>query len=200
MSRSSHSHDDDWLSPQAYLAWERASEQRHEYEAGRVIAMAGASADHNRIVGNLHVALRAHLDGAGCEVFLQDLRVAIAGARYVYPDVVVCGEAAWADDNFDVLLNPSLVAEVLSPSTELRDRGEKLFAYQRLPSLQDYLIVHQEVARVEHFSHQGPAWLYQRYEGLEGQVALPGLGLSLPLTLLYQRVDFPPQAYLPPSP
>jgi Uma2 family endonuclease len=182
------------MSAEDYLAFERRSDARHEYHEGLVVAMAGASRDHSRITRNVIRHVANHLaQHPGCELFTNDTRVAIgAGGRCVYPDaVVVCGEARWLDDHFDTLLNPALLVEVLSPSTQERDRGEKLFAYQQIDSLQGYLIIHQERPRVEYYSRQqGSVWLYQRHEGLSAQLDLTTLSLTLPLHSLYEQVAF----------
>lgn len=120
------------LSPQEYLARERQAETKSEYEDGALVAMAGASYSHNGVTVNVTVALanRLRAIAKGCRPFSQDLRVKIPFARYYYPDIlIVCGEPEFEDDEFDTLLNPAVVIEVLSPSTEGRDRGQKWTGY-----------------------------------------------------------------------
>jgi Uma2 family endonuclease len=141
------------LTPQEYLAFERQAKSRHEYLDGEISAMSSGSWEHNQIAGNLFAALHSALRGRGCSVASSDQRVKIeASKRYVYPDVlVVCGEPELEDNRRDTVLNPVLVAEVLSDSTELYDRGEKFLHYRKLPSLRHYLLLSQKEAVIEHY-------------------------------------------------
>lgn len=149
-----------------YLAWERGQPGKHEYHFGEVFAMAGGSPRHNflssAVSGELRVALRGK-----CQVLSSDQRIsAKQGERYVYADaVVVCGSARMEPGTTDVLANPSVIVEVLSHRTETYDRGAKWDAYQRLPSLSDYLLVAQTVAQIEHFQREaGGSWRYRLLE------------------------------------
>ena len=171
-----------------YLAFERTAEGKHELWDGEVFAMSGASLDHNRIVRNLVRYLGNALEGMGCEVLPSDMRVRLGDRdRYVYPDVtIVCGPPRLEGQD-DVLVNPNLVVEVLSPSTEAFDRGEKFVGYRSLPSIREVVLVSQDARRIECYTRQlddswvlrehggnaslplGPVWLLleQIYEGVE---------------------------------
>ncbi len=129
--------------PAEYLAWERAAPDKHEFLGGEIFAMAGASFAHNKIVGNIVGELRDALRDRPCDVTPSDLRVKIpAVGLYTYPDaVVVCGEPQFEDDKLDTLLNPTVIVEVLSDSTEAYDRGKKFRYYRTIPSLRDYVLV-----------------------------------------------------------
>lgn len=134
------------LSAQEYLQGERQSQGRSEYHHGEIFAMAGASRRHNRIVTNLTSALNVQLQSRPCNNYSSDMRVRIGHAeRYVYPDIVAtCGREHFEDDQQDVLLNPLLIIEVLSPPTEAYDRGDKFRYYQTIPSLREYVLVSQD--------------------------------------------------------
>ncbi|MCP3960966.1 MAG: Uma2 family endonuclease [bacterium] len=175
-----------------YLAFERESEIKHEYLDGEIFAMSGASRKHNRISWNIAEALGPQLRESDCEGFVSDMRVHIpATGLFTYPDVtVVCGELDFHDDQTtDTLLNPTLIAEVLSPSTEDYDRGRKFAHYRSIPSLQLYLLVAQDHAHVERFERQ-PSGLWVLYEtdDVGDRVELQAIGASLALADVYYRV------------
>jgi Uma2 family endonuclease len=178
------------VTPQAYLVRERAAEYRSEYFDGDVVAMAGASPTHGRIVSNLATLLGSHLAGGPCEHFIADLRVQLAEANsYVYPDlVVVCGPAVF--DASDNLENPALIIEVLSPSTERKDRGEKFAAYRARETLREYVLVAQDRPRVEVYrpavEKSWPRVLM--VEGLDAEVTLESIGCAIPMVEIYRRV------------
>src|SRR5262249_9165559 len=140
-----------WLTPEQYLEIERAAEFRSEYYNGRMYAMSGGSLRHARIILNLGGELRAALKGGPCSATVSDLRLRVApDGLYTYPDIVVCcGEPQLADGYSDMILNPTLIVEVLSPSTEAYDRGFKSAQYREIESLQEYGFVSQSEARVE---------------------------------------------------
>jgi Uma2 family endonuclease len=176
-----------------YLALERAAETKSEYADGVILAMTGGTRAHSLIIGNIVRRLGNQLDGRPCEVHPNDLRVRIeAENRYVYPDVVVvCGEPDLEDDHQDTLLNPTLVVEVLSPSSEAYDRGRKFGAYRTIPSLRDYLLVAQDEPRAERFSRSdGGLWTLRETVGLDGAVELPAIDCVLPMREIYDRVAF----------
>jgi Uma2 family endonuclease len=178
------------LTVEAYLALERQSETRNEYLNGEMFAMTGASRRHNRIALNVAMTLDRQLAGRGCEVFVSDMRVQVsAGHHFTYPDVVVaCGEPRFTDGEVDTLLNPSLIVEVLSASTERYDRGAKFASYRTLPSLAEYVLISQDRVHVEHFVRQGSgAWLLTETDVREDSVELPSIGCALALTDIYQR-------------
>lgn len=153
------------MSADEYLAWERVQLDKHEYFHGEVFAMAGGSPRHNELCGNLIFALKAVLRPRGCSVLSSDQRVSfMQRARYVYPDVSVACGALELEAN-DVLLNPQILVEVLSSSTEQYDRGLKWEGYQRLASLTDYVLVSQTEPRIEHFRRASDgSWTYRAAE------------------------------------
>jgi Uma2 family endonuclease len=180
--------------PAEYLAAERRSREKNEYVNGRIYAMAGASRVHNLIVGNLFAELRSQLRGRPCEAYVNDMRVKVQRTgMYTYPDVAaVCGDPGMEDEHLDTLLNPSVIVEVLSPSTESYDRGEKFAHYRRLESLQEYVLVAQVTPRVEHFRREGDHWVLTELDGTDAEVALSSVGCVLALGDIYDRVVFPP--------
>lgn len=179
-----------------YLAFERASEIRHEYWRGELFAMAGASESHNLASGNLFVAIQLSLRDKPCRAYTHDMRVFAAESRsYVYPDIVVaCPPIEFKDDKRDTLLNPHVVVEVLSPSTESYDRGRKFDFYRQSDSLRQYVLVEQDAPRVMSYIRQsdGVAWLLTPLEGLTAVLDFPTLGVSVPLSEIYRNVEFPP--------
>lgn len=177
-------------SPEQYLALERAAEFRSELIDGEIIAMSGASREHNLIAVNLVAALHPQLRGRPCELYTADMRVRVDSAGlYTYPDLTgLCGEPVFDDDQSDTLLNPGLIVEVLSPSTEAYDRGEKFALYRRLDSLVDYVLVSQERVRVEHFRRRDEQWLLTVYEDPASKLVLDSLGVTLPIGEIYDKV------------
>jgi Uma2 family endonuclease len=181
------------LTPQQYLALERKSEVKHEYHAGVMYAMAGTSREHNLIAGNLFGEIRAQLRDRPCEVYVGDMRVLVSPTGlYTYPDVVaVCGEPRFEDHEVDTLLNPTLIVEVLSPTTEAYDRGKKFGHYRRLESLQEYVLVAQDEVRVERYTRQGDEWLLTELSQLEDSLRLASIGCEVSLREIYAKVVFP---------
>ncbi|MBZ0279322.1 MAG: Uma2 family endonuclease [Anaerolineae bacterium] len=176
-----------------YLAFERTSDTRHEYHQGEIFEMVGASLNHNRIVMNTSGSLFNQLLQRPCEIFSNDMRLKIPATRlYTYPDIVaVCGEPQLADDEMDILLNPVLIIEVLSPSTETYDRGKKFQDYRTILTLQEYLLVAQDAHRVERFLRQpNGEWLLTDAIGLDAVLDLPSIGCSLALADIYQKIVF----------
>jgi Uma2 family endonuclease len=181
------------FSPEEYLAFERASHERHEYLNGEVLAMAGASAQHSLIVINLAREVSLQLKGRPCTAFANDLRVRVeTGSLYAYPDLVaVCGEPRFADREHDTLLNPTLLIEVLSPSTEGYDRGTKAALYRRIDFLQEYLLIAQDRPHVEVFRRlPDDQWVLLEAKGLDATIELPSIGCSLALAEVYDKVEF----------
>jgi Uma2 family endonuclease len=179
------------LTPEEYLAIERKAEVRSEYYAGEMFAMSGASREHNLIVTNLTRRIDEQLDDKPCELYLNAMRVRIpATGLYTYPDVVVvCGAPRFEDDHVDNLLNPIVIIEVLSPSTEAYDRGRKFEHYQQIPSLVEYLLIAQEPCRAEQFVRQGTAqWLYSEAHQLEDVLKLNSISCALALKDIYARL------------
>ena len=182
-----------YLAPEEYLAIERKAAYKSEYSDGEMYAMSGASREHNRITVNLVRVIGNQLRGSSCEPFSADMRVRIPfPRRYVYPDLVVaCGEAEFEDDELDVLLNPVLIIEVLSPSTENYDRGTKLGWYRRISSLREYVLVSQDSPHIERFVKRDEGWVLTDTDGIEAVVRLESIGCQLALADIYDRVVFP---------
>ncbi len=181
----------DIYTPEAYLALERKATTKSEYVNGEIYAMAGASREHNYIAGDLFGELRIQLRGRGCALFMSDMRVRIsATGLYTYPDVVVaCGKPRFEGAQSDVLLNPTVIFEVLSPSTEAYDRGAKFAHYRYLPSLQEYVLVAQDRMQVDHYARMGNQWLLTAYNKPEEILALPSIECNLPLAEIYAQVE-----------
>ena len=179
-----------------YLAYERASEIRHEFWRGELFAMAGASEGHNLASLNLASVLNSYLRDKPCRAYTHDMRVFASQSRaYVYPDIVVaCPPIEFKDEKRDTLLNPQVVVEVLSPSTESYDRGKKFDLYRQSESLRQYVLVAQDEPRVMSYIRQsdGVAWLLTPLAGLDAVLDFPTLGLSVPLSEIYRNVEFPP--------
>lgn len=176
---------------QEYLAFERESDGKSEFVDGEIFALAGASRTHNRIAWSVVAALDPQLDEHGCEGFVSDMRVRIPAADvYTYPDVVVvCGEPRFEDDELDVLLNPTLLIEILSPSTEADYRGRKSAWYRGLPTLAAYLMIAQDEPRVELYVRQDDGgWTLHETAGLDATVELPWIGATLAMRDVYARV------------
>ncbi|QDT67146.1 hypothetical protein MalM25_00430 [Planctomycetes bacterium MalM25] len=176
-----------------YLAFERASEERHEFVNGQIRLMSGASRAHNLIAMNLSGLVHAQLKGRPCEAYSVDMRVKIAeDGRYTYPDMaVVCDEPEFEDAVFDTLLNPNALVEILSPSTGDYDRGEKFASYRNLTSLREYVLISQHRPQVEHFVRLGDGgWRFSPTEGADGLVQLVTAEIQLPLAELYDKVRF----------
>ena len=174
-----------------YLAFERASAEKHEYHDGAIVAMVGASNAHNDIVGNVYTSLRTRLKPGPCRVKFSDLRVRVPNARlFTYPDLtVVCGKQQFSDERQDTLLNPQLIVEVLSPSTEAYDRGTKFQYYREIESLREYLLIAQDKARIELFSRQtGGLWTLSEAIGQGSTLRLAALDCVLPLSEVYEEV------------
>ncbi len=179
------------LSVKEYLAFERQSESKHEFLDGEIVAMSGASRAHGRISWNLTVSLDAQLKGQGCEGFAGDMRVHIPVTdRYTYPDLVVaCGEPHFEDAELDTLTNPTLIVEILSPTTEDKDRGTKLFQYRSIPSLQVILLVAQAEVHVEQYLRQEDGtWILTDFDDRADVLELPAIGSRLALADVYRRV------------
>jgi Uma2 family endonuclease len=187
-----------YISPQEYLEYEASTETKSEYYDGVIVAMSGASPEHNRATVNIVAGLHAQLVGKSCEPFMSDMRVRVPACnRYYYPDAsVVCGAAEFElIAGVRTLLNPALIVEVLSESTESMDIGDKWLCYQTLPSLKTYLIVAQNRPLIQCYERQEDnSWLYRVYEGLEATVPLPSIGCNLRLADVYARVEFPQPA------
>lgn len=174
-----------------YLAFERTSEEKHEFIDGVVYMMSGASRQHNLICGNTFAALHSQLRQQACEIYMSDMRVHVRQRDYVYPDLVIaCGDPQFEDSAFDTLLNPTVIIEVLSPSTEQYDRGKKFESYRALASLQEYLLISQD-RTLEHYVRQAKStWQFSEVSGSGAILELPSIGMTLTLAQVYERVVF----------
>ncbi|HEX8846012.1 MAG TPA: Uma2 family endonuclease [Pyrinomonadaceae bacterium] len=180
-----------YLTPEEYLAIERKAEYRSEYFNGEMFAMTGASRKHNLITLNIAGELRQQSKGKPCEVYVNDMRVRIPlTGLYTYPDVVVvCGEPEFEDDFVDTLLNPTLIVEVLSETTESYDRGRKSSYYRTVQSLAEYLLVSQDEYKVEQYVRQADGrWLLTDIRSPEGVIELASVPCVLALKEVYDRV------------
>jgi Uma2 family endonuclease len=181
------------VSLEEYLGLEEVSESRHEWINGRMVAMSGNSFPHVRIVKNLMLELNGRLRGKPCEVLCNELRVKVDLTNdYFYPDLVgVCGTPAFDGPNRTTLLNPNLLIEVLSPSTEAYDRGQKFLHYQQIPTLREYALVSQNEARVELFARgEDSAWTYKMVAGPEARVSFASIDCNVALADIYRDVAF----------
>jgi Uma2 family endonuclease len=181
-----------FVRPEEYLAQERLAELKSEYCDGRLHSMAGTSFRLNIIAGNLYSAIQSQLRDKSCQPTFGDIRLQLeSSGLFTYPDLmIVCGQPEFADAHLDTLLNPTVIIEVLSPSTESWDRGGKFAHYRRLESLQDYVLVSQDRILVEHYTRQGQQWLLTESSGLDGSLRLASIGCEVPLAEIYAKVTF----------
>lgn len=182
------------ISPEEYLAMERRAETKSEYLDGEMFAMTGVTRRHSLVTTNLVRELSQKLIDRPCEVHANDLRVHIpATGLYTYPDVTaVCGEPHFEEaQEMDTLLNPILIIEILSPTTEAYDRGKKFEHYGTIESLAEYVLVSQVAPRVEQFVRQeGGHWLFTATSGLDSKVLFPSIGCEVALAEIYHKVPF----------
>ena len=178
--------------PEEYLALERQAQCKSEYYAGEIFAMAGASRWHNLIVTNVLRELSLQLKGRPCTTYPSDMRVKVSPTGlYTYPDItVVCGEARFEDNQQDTLLNPTLIVEVLSESTEAYDRGGKFAHYRKLASLMEYVLITQTKPHIEPYLRQPDnRWLLAEADSLSDTIHLPSIECHLALAEVYDKVD-----------
>ncbi|NOT46562.1 MAG: Uma2 family endonuclease [Acidobacteria bacterium] len=180
-----------FVTPQEYLTLEREAEFRHEYLNGEIFEMAGTNRRHNQISINLIRIIATQTFERGCSVYGSDMRIRIPNENYTYPDVVaICGDEKFEDASEDNLLNPIVIIEVLSKSTEAYDRGTKFEQYQTIPSFQEYVLVTQEPYRVEHFVRQDVSmWTYFEFRKPDDKVKLDSIGCELCLNDIYYKVE-----------
>lgn len=181
------------LTEQEYLLIERRAERKSEFYRGEMFQMAGAKRAHNQISINLSATIYAHLKSTPCEVYQGDMRVKISGNLYTYPDIVAfCGPPKLLDDVLDTLLNPLLIIEVLSESTQDYDESFKVPEYRRLSSLREFFLVNQEMPYVTiHRRERGASWKLSAVTGLDATLSLNSLDCKIPLAEVYARVRFP---------
>ncbi len=181
-----------YITPEAYLALERRAQYKSEYINGEILAMSGASRAHNIITVDITTELNIQLRKRGCDVYSGDMRVRTnPTSSYFYPDVVVvCDKPRFEDNVFDTLLNPILIVEVLSPSTETYDRGEKFAHYQEFVSLRDYILVAQDRMHVVHHRLIETQWVQKEFYTPDDVLTLDSIECKLPLRDIYTRVAF----------
>ena len=187
------------ISPEEYLTLERESSEKSEYFDGEMFAMAGASREHNQISSNIVRLLGNDLLEKPCSVFSSDMKVKVSAIKkYTYPDiVVVCGDEQYEDENRDVLLNPLVIIEILSDSTEAYDRGDKFLHYQLIDSFSEYILISQYFCKVEKFSRQrDDTWIYSKYINMKESLSIESLQSELLLSEIYRKVNFSQQQLL----
>jgi Uma2 family endonuclease len=179
--------------PEQYLEMERNAEFKSEYDDGFITAMAGASAQHNVIAGNMHGEIRTQLKNRRCVVYMSDVRLLVSPTGlYTYPDVMaLCGEPQFEGEEPKTLLNPTTIVEVLSDSTESYDRGRKFGHYRRLPSLCEYVLITQDEVKVERYVRQGDDWILTELSHLDDLLRLPSIDCEVPLREIYAKVAIP---------
>jgi Uma2 family endonuclease len=181
------------VTEEQYLALDRAAEIRSEFLDGEMIAMSGGSMRHAQLQANVIGELFEALRGRDCRVYSSDFRVRVPKTRmYAYPDVsVVCGKPVLADERQDILLNPVVIFEVPSPSTEKYDRGVKFRYYRTIDSLADYVLVDQDQVRIEQYSRADNTWTLRDYQSLQEELTIASIDVSLALSRIYDRVELP---------
>jgi len=186
------------MTEEEYLAFERASNERHEYVNGQIVAMSGGTGSHNAVTNSIGAELRVALRGRNCRSYSPDMRVYIPlTERYVYPDAsVVCGGAEYKDATKDTLLNPKVIVEVLSPSSEAYDRGDKFAQYRSIPSVKHYVLAAQDKPLLEVFTRlDDGSWIYREY-GPGEKASLSAIACELDVDMVYTDVfdESPEQA------
>lgn len=190
------------LTSEEYLMIERAAPFKSELLHGQILRMAGASRNHIIINFNLGLAVGARLDGTGCLGMGNDMKVRTSEeGLFAYPDLTLaCGEELYHDTRRDVLINPTALFEILSPSTASFDRGEKFLLYQEMDSLRDYVLLWQTTPRVEHYARQEEGrWFPTIAVGLEASITLSAVPVTIPLSEIYRNIVFTPALSLTPA-
>jgi Uma2 family endonuclease len=180
-----------YVTPEEYLEAERKAEFKSEYFCGEIVAMSGSSPRHGTITVNVTGEFRSQLKGTPCQAFSNDVKIrTLPNGLFAYPDLsVVCGELEYHDDRRDVITNPRVIVEVLSPSTESVDRGRKWMQYQQIASLTAYLLISQEQPYIEHYARQADQqWLLTIATGMDASLTLASIGCTLSPSEVYDRV------------
>jgi Uma2 family endonuclease len=182
-------------SVEEYLELERNADQRHEYQDGEILAMAGGSPEHSFIIANIVGELRNALKGRPCRVAESNLRIRIPGRpRYVYPDAsIICGPLQFdpQDEERHTILDPKVIIEVLSPSTEAYDRGDKFTQYRDIESFEEYILISQDRPNAESFLRQPDgAWSILNFTGLAGTAKIRSLAVEVPMTEIYAGIEW----------
>lgn len=187
-----------YITPAAYLAMEEVAEEKHEYFDGVVTLMAGGTENHNSIALDVTSNLRIGLRGSTCRAFGSETRLLVKdNGLFTYPDaMVVCGEIERTDDNQETVTNPTVIIEVLSPSTEGYDRGLKFERYREIPTFREYLLIHQNRPFIEHYLKGADhVWTVRFIHGLENTLVLQTIDYALPLRLIYEYVEITPPTF-----
>ena len=181
------------ISVAEYLELLRKSDERLEYVDGVVIAMAGESLPHNEVAGNIYSELKVEFRGRSCKVYFEGIKIRVSSTQYRYPDVVaLCGTPQIDSQEPPSLLNPQVIFEVLSPSTEEFDKGDKFAEYKQIASLMDYILISQEKMNVVHYARQSPTqWIVTEFTNAEDIIVLAPLGVSLTIAAIYQEIELP---------
>ena len=182
-----------YISSSEFLLAERSAKEKHELHRGQVVAMAGASLAHNEIVSNLIGNIKAFLKGKNCRIYPSDLRVSVPTSdSFTYPDAsIVCGKPEMIDNQFDTLTNPSVLIEVMSPSTEQYDRGTKFFYYMQIPSLKEYVLVSSVNQFAQSATKQADgSWKFKEINGKAGILLLQTIGHQISFDEIYENVKF----------
>lgn len=186
-------HSMDNISLEAYWQLEEKSIERHEFHNGSLVAMAGATVHHSLIATNIRRAIGNRFADSGCFVLDNDVKVAIGEQKhFLYPDAtILCEDIEYFENRRDTILNPKLIIEVLSDSTEAYDRGKKFSLYRDIQSFEEYVLVSQKEALVDVYSKKGDnIWQIRTYEGLENLIVLESLHIQVPISDIYQHINF----------
>jgi Uma2 family endonuclease len=180
------------VTAEQYLVIDRAAEFRHELLDGEIVALPGGSVRHSSVKMNLAIEVGTSLRGTSCRAFDSDLRVRVSPNMYAYPDItVVCGKLVLADERQDILLNPQVIFEVLSPSTEHYDRGLKFRRYREIESLTDYILVDQDQTRMEQFTRgDANTWTLHDHQRADEVLRIASIGIALPIAGIYEGIEF----------
>lgn len=182
-----------FISIAEYLQTERVSAEKHEYYQGEVFAMSGASVAHNIIFSNLFIDIGIKLKGKNCRPFVSDLRIHIPkNTLFTYPDIsIICDKPSLTDDIFDTATNPSVIIELLSPSTRNYDKGEKFSLYRDIDNLQEYVLIDTEKIHViKHIRHVDNSWQLTEFKNIENSFSIDTISLVLTLADIYEGITF----------
>ncbi len=181
-----------FITPEEYLAREAQAEYRSEYRNGEICALAGGSANHNFITGNVYAAVRQMLSQRPCRAFINDMRLNVKqSGLYTCPEVmVVCGKTEFAPGRDDTVTNPIVIVEVWSDLTKAYDRGEKFAMYRQIPTLQEYVMIDQTKSYIEHFRSDGNFWVHETLDQMDAILILPSVQCEIPLATIYEKVEW----------
>jgi Uma2 family endonuclease len=181
-----------YLTIQEYLEMERNSGEKHEYYEGEIFSMSGASINHNRISMNLSHLLKSKLDGQNCEPFGSDLRIHVPkNTLYTYPDFsIICGDLKTTDDKFDTVVNPTVIVEILSPSTQRYDRLEKFSLYRDIETFKEYILVDSRKLHIQKHQFTEEGWLLSDYKNINDAILINAVNISFSLKDIYKGISF----------